>query len=47
MGRKPIPDYLKKTNLTIAIRKETIDKLKSIENYNVLIQKLLDDYFKQ
>lgn len=45
MGRKPISDNLRKTNLTISIRKETIIKLKGIKNYNGLIQNLLDDYF--
>lgn len=47
MGRKPMPEHMKKTNLTIAIRKETIEKLKKLENYNQIIQKLLDDYFKR
>lgn len=47
MGRKPIPPEKVKTNLTISIRKETIDMLKKTEKYNVLIQKLLDDYFEK
>jgi hypothetical protein len=46
MGRKPIDDDLKKTKISIAIRKETIKKLQELDNYNALIQKLLDDYFK-
>lgn len=47
MGRKPISPELVKTNITISIRKETIDKLRTVKNYNALIQKLLDDYFSQ
>lgn len=45
MGRKPIDPKKVKTNLTISLRLETIEKLKSIKGYNVLIQKLIDDYF--
>lgn len=47
MGRKPINEDKKKTNLTISLRLETIQKLKKIPFYNVLLQKLIDDYFKE
>lgn len=46
MGRMSLPADEVKTKLTIAIKKSTIDKLREIKNYNALIQKLLDDYFK-
>jgi hypothetical protein len=47
MGRKPIPPEKLKVHLTIALRQETIDRLRKVDKYNVLLQKLIDDYFEK
>jgi len=44
MGRKCVDD--KKIKLTIRLKESTILQLKSMSNYNQLIQELLDLYFK-
>ena len=46
MGRKPVPDDLRKENLNIVLPRWQIDKLKEIRGYNKIIEKLLEEFFK-
>lgn len=41
MGRKRLEENLKKIKLTIRIKKELIDKLRKIDNYNKFIENWL------
>lgn len=47
MGRKPVPEKERKELLTIRLPRYLIEKLRDIENYNNLIEKLLKDYFNK
>jgi len=46
MGRKRKEVRKRKEKLTIRLRKEVIDELRKIKNYNSLIERLLDEYVK-
>lgn len=46
MGRNPLPDKVLKKQITIRLQGWMIDKLREQENYNKLLETLLEDYFK-
>jgi hypothetical protein len=46
MGRKRLEENLKKIKLTIRIKKELVDKLRKIDNYNKFIEKLVEKELK-
>lgn len=46
MGRKRIPDELRKEKITIALPKWMIDKLKQKDNYNKFIFEVLSVHIK-
>jgi len=47
MGRKPLPEEMRKELLTIRVPKYLIDKLKIEVNYNKLIEELLERYYNK
>lgn len=44
MGRKPKPEEDRKIRITLRISKKVIDKLRLEENYNAIVQKLIENY---
>lgn len=46
MGRKQLPQDQRKDKFSLRIRKELIDKLRKIDNYNSLIERLIEDYLR-
>lgn len=46
MGRKPIPEDDRKQNITLRLTRKIIEKMRQEENYNAIVQKLLEEYFK-
>lgn len=47
MGRKRLPENERKVTLTVRIRKELVDKLRKIDNYNLEIEKLIENFLKE
>lgn len=46
MGRKPVPEELKKIRVSVSLPQYLSDKLKENENYSAIVEKLLIDYFR-
>jgi len=47
LGRKRLPENERKVTLTVGIRKELVDKLRKIDNYNLEIEKLIENFLKE
>lgn len=47
ISRRPKPESEKKVRITIALKSETVKKLREIKGYNGLLQKLIDEYFSR
>ncbi|MNM42868.1 hypothetical protein D3C81_537180 [compost metagenome] len=46
MGRKPVPEELKKIRVSVSLPQHLADKLKAYDNYSSIVEKLLLEYFR-
>ena len=46
MGRKPVPDDVRKVRVSVSLPQYLADKLKENEKYSLIVEKLLIEYFR-